>query len=180
MKHTMLTRGASGVMALSFAATMVTPAFASEVTLKKGTEVHLIFDTPLSSKTSRPGDWVRFHVEEPVMVDNTTVIASGAKVTGQIHKIDKRGRYGKNAKVELDMMPVRAVNGTKIMLEPKTRGMLASSKTGDAAAATAGGAILLGPIGLIGGAFIVGKSVNAKPGDKATVQTSRDANLNIK
>src|SRR5256885_12966163 len=50
----------------------------------------------------------------------------------------------------------------------------------EAAGATAGGALLLGPIGLIGGYFIPGKNVNAKPGDKMTVEVGKDTALDIR
>lgn len=166
-------------MALVFAGAFVAPASAREVVLKKGTDVHLIFDSPLSSKTSKPGDTVNFHVEKDVQVDGKTVISEGTKVSGVVQKINKRGRYGVNASIQMKLSSIRGVGGKMIPLEPKEKGQVIGSRTGEAAAATAGGAILLGPLGLAGGYFVVGKQVNAKPGDKTTVEVGKDISIKM-
>lgn len=166
--------------ALAFALTMAAPALAELVTLKKGADVHLVFDSSLSSKTAREGDKVEFHVADPVVVDGKTVISEGTKVAGTVVKVHKRGRYGVNARIQLQMSPLRTVTGKLIPIGFKTKGQYVSNKTGEAAGATAAGAIVLGPIGLVAGAFIPGKQVNAKPGDKMTVTTDEDITLNVK
>ena len=48
------------------------------------------------------------------------------------------------------------------------------SRPGEAAGASIGAAAILGPVGLVGGYFVVGKEVHAKPGDKLTVEVSKD------
>jgi hypothetical protein len=166
-------------MALAFTCVMVSPAAALPIMLQRGTDVHLVFDSPLSSRHSEPGDVIRFHVETPVIVDGRTVIAAGTRVRGIVEKVNKPERYGINASIRLDMRSIRTTTGARVPLEPKLRGRLVSGKTGEAAAATAGGAILLGPVGLIGGLFIKGRQIEAHPGDKATVQIGRDTTLHM-
>jgi len=166
-------------MTLAFGLAVAGAASAADVVLKKGTDVHLLFATPLNSKTAKPGDKVRFTVEQAVVVDGKTVIAQGTPVVGTVTKVQKRGRYGVNAHVQLIMSPIRTVSGKMAPIGFKTKGQDVSSRTGEAAGATIGGAAILGPIGLVGGYFIVGKSVNTKPGDKMTVSVDKDIAVNV-
>jgi hypothetical protein len=159
---------------------LMTPAFARDLMLKKGTKITLVFDTPLNSKTAKIGDRVQFHVQDPLELDGKTVVAAGAKTTGTVEKVNKRKRYGINATIQLAMASLTAVSGQTIPLGFKTEGPAISGKTGGAAAATAGGAIVLGPVGLIGGYFIPGKTVDSKPGDIMTVQVDRDTMIDVK
>jgi hypothetical protein len=166
------------VMALMFAS--AAPSLADQYVLKKGTDVKLSFDSTLNSKTAKPGDRVAFKVDEPVQVDGKTVIAAGTSEHGTVVRVNKRARYGVNARIRLQMDPIRTTSGTKVPIGFKEEGPIVSGKTGGAAAATAGGAILLGPVGLIGGYFITGKTVDAKPGDKMTVQVDHDVTIRTK
>ncbi len=166
----------SGVLATN----LLPGALADEVVIRKGTDIHLVFDSKLDSTESKPGDKINFHVEKDVEVDGKTVILADTKVSGVVEKINKRARYGKNASVSMHMRSVKSVSGKMVMLEPKTKGQVISGETGDAAAATVGGAILLGPLGLAGGYFVVGKNVHAKPGDKTTVEVSKDTSVTVK
>jgi hypothetical protein len=172
-----LSRLVAATTAVGFIGTAMAPAYADTVVLKQGTPIKLAFDSYLNSKTAKVGQRVNYHVVEPVVVDGRTVIAAGTPEVGTVEKVDKRGRYGVNAHIRLDMAPIKSVMGTPIPIGFKTTGQDVSGKTGGAAAATIGGAALLGPIGLIGGLFVVGKSVNAKPGDKMTVTVDADQTL---
>jgi hypothetical protein len=50
-----------------------------------GTEIHAALDTPLSSKTSKPGDRFTATVSEPVRANNgAAVIPSGARIEGEV------------------------------------------------------------------------------------------------
>ena len=50
-----------------------------------GTEIHAALDTPLSSKTSKPGDRFTATLSEPVRANNgAVVIPSGARVEGEV------------------------------------------------------------------------------------------------
>lgn len=173
------TRLGSLATAVAFGMTLAVPTLAAEVILKKGTEVKLAFAGHLSSKKAKPGDKVRFKVEEPVKVNGATVIKKGTPVTGTVKKVSKRGRYGVNARVQLKMASVRTVSGKRAPLGFKTKGQEVGSRTGEAAGATVAGAAVLGPIGLAAGYFIVGKSVNAKPGDKMTVEITKDTVVHV-
>lgn len=162
-----------------FALGSILPATAESVTLKKGTDVKLAFDSSLSSSTAKPGDHVSLHVVEPVEVDGKTVIAEGARVRGTVKKVEKRKHFGVNANIQLLLDPVKTTSGTSVPLGFKSKsGDMA--RPGNAAGASIGGAALLGPIGLAAGYFVVGKKVNVKPGDKMTADVDRDVTINAK
>jgi hypothetical protein len=155
-------------------------AMADSITVPKETDVTLIFDESLSSKTAKEGQTVKMHVADDVTVDGKTVLKAGTPVTGTITKVSKRKRFGVNARMRFAINPVKSAMGTMIPLEPREKGKAAGSKTGEAAGASAGGAILLGPVGLVGGYFVVGKSVTIRPGDKLVSMVSQDTTINWK
>jgi hypothetical protein len=150
---------------------------AESVTVPKGTDVPLVFDQALSSKTARIGDRVALHVGANVMAEGRTVIREGTKVTGVISKVEKRKHFGVSAKMQITLNPVHSVTGTLLPLEPKSKGKYTGSRSDQAAYASGGGALLLGPIGLIGGYFVVGKQINIHPGDHLFSEVSRDTAL---
>ena len=54
-----------------------------------GTEMHAALDTPLSSKTSKPGDRFTATVSDPVRANNgAVVIPAGARVEGEVAESD--------------------------------------------------------------------------------------------
>lgn len=167
MKHT------SKLLFPLLIALMAFSASANAVTVPKGTEVILTFDQALSSKTAKVGEPVALHVRDDVRVNGHTVIAAGTKVGATISEVDKRKRYGINAKMRIVLNPVRSTYGPRIDLEPSAKGhTIGGKKSGEAAAATVGGAILLGPVGLVGGLFVHGKPVNIHVGDPLVTEVS--------
>jgi hypothetical protein len=155
------------------------PALADEVTVPRGTDIVLAFDQPMSDQKAKDGDKVKLHVDQDVQVDGKTVIAAGTKVNGTITAVKKRERFGVNARIQMLIKPIRAVDGTKVVVGYKTK-TGSNGKTAGAAAASVGGAAILGPVGLVGGYFIVGKHVNVKPGDKTTVTVDNDTTVDVK
>lgn len=153
-------------------------ACAESVTVPKGTEVILVFDQPLDSGHVKAGQPVRLHVRDTVNIDGAPVLNSGTVVNGIVSKVDKRKRYGVNAKMYIALSPVTSMFGEPLTLEAASQGKLVGGKkTDEAAAATAGGAIVAGPIGLVGGYFVVGKPVKIKVGDTLSTDTSMDTVL---
>ena len=149
-------------------------ARAEDVILHKGADIVLIFDNRLSSKTAKEGDKVKFHVAKDVMSEDATVIKEGTHVTGTVTKVKKRGRFGVNARIQLLMSDIMTVSGRYAPLGFKSKGQAIGGKTGEAAAASVGSAVILGPLGLAAGYFVVGKTVDAKLGDKMTVEVAKD------
>ena len=142
-------------------------------TVPAGTQVTLVFDQALSSKTAKVGQRVKLHVADDVKVGNQVAIKKGTRVTGTISKVEKRKRYGVNATMRIALNPVKTAAGGMVTLEPRGEGGAVGKKTGQAAAATAGGAAVLGPIGLAGGYFVSGKAVTIKVGDKLETEAAQ-------
>jgi hypothetical protein len=144
------------------------------VTVPKGTAVDLVFDQALSSKTAVAGEKVRLHVINDVMVGGTTVIKAGAPVTGVLTQVKHHQRWGVNAKIMIALRSVKSTFGTRIPLNHRQKGQaFGGKKSTEAAGATVGGAILLGPVGLVGGYFITGKNVNIKAGDPLPTEVAK-------
>ena len=153
-------------------------ARAMPITVPKGTEVSLVFNQALSSKTAKVGESVALHVKNDVKIAGATVLARGTKVTGVLSQVDKRKRYGVNAKMRIALNPVKSAYGEMINLEPLSKGnKLSGKKTSQAAGATAGGAIIAGPVGLVGGYFIHGKAVKIKVGDVLLTEVAQTVTL---
>jgi len=172
----------SAVSLLGCAAMTLTMAFSTISTaradnellkLKHHTEVQLAFDDEVDSKTAKPGDTVHLHTTEPVIVDGKRVIAPDTHVIGTVRAVHHRGKFGQNAKIQMVLAPIKATNGAEIPLGFKTKSG-DMSRGGEAAGASIGGAVLLGPIGLVGGYFVTGKNIHVHPGDKMSVEVSKD------
>jgi len=140
----------------------------------KGTDVVLVFDEHLSSKHARVDDTVPLHVRDGVRIDGVTVLEAGTAVTGRVVDVSGPKAFGIGGKLRLALDPIETPYGDRLYLEPQQKGKGIGKRTGDAAAISAGGAILLGPLGLIGGLFVHGKPVNINPGDQLVTEVSRD------
>jgi len=153
-------------------------AKAEHITVPKGLPVILAFDQDLSSKTAKVGESVALHVKEDVMVNGHIIIPAGKQVSATISQVDKRKRYGINAKMRIVFNPIESNYGGKITLIPRSKGeYIGGSKSGQAAGATAGGAILMGPVGLVGGYFVVGKPVTINAGDELPTEVASAVKL---
>ncbi len=170
----------SGVLLLSIAALASAQRAANQgrLVVPKGTQVIVTFDQALSSKTTKVGQSVRLHVTQDVQIGGETVIGKGARVQGVISQVTKRQNYGRNAEMRLILHSVRSLNGKMIPLEASGKGdEISGRKSAQAAGATVGGAVVLGPIGLVGGYFIHGKPVTIKVGDAFVTEVSKDVVL---
>jgi hypothetical protein len=153
-------------------------ASAARLVIPKGTKVTVAFDQALSSKTTKVGQRVRLHVADDVLVGGRKVIGKGARVQGVISKVSKRKSYGINAEMRIVLKPVQSVTGKKVPLEAGGKGeQVSGGKSAQAAGATVGGAAVLGPVGLVGGYFVHGKTVTIKKGDTLVTEVPKEVVL---
>lgn len=155
---------------------MVGAAASFAQVVQKGTEVDLKFAQQVHSQSAHVGDTVRMVVAQDVMVDGKDVLKAGTPVTGVLTKVSKRDHFGKNAQIRIALNPVR-VRGGVITLEPRDKQNLTGRRSDTAGAASGGGALLLGPVGLVGGYFVVGKKVNVQVGDPLYTVVARTVRL---
>ena len=150
---------------------------ADTIFVPRGIEVPLVFDQAVSSRHAKVGDTVQLHVAHNVAVDGQTVIKRGAHVTGLITGVKHRNVFGVNGHLRMVFEPVRSAFGKTIDLEPKIAGKSSGSRPDHAAEISGGAALVLGPVGLVGGVFVVGKNVTVKPGDTIISGVNHDTYL---
>lgn len=160
---------AAAVLALGIMGAAVSLA---QTVVPQGTPVHLKFMQKLDSRKAHAGDRVKLAVAEAVMVNGKSVMPAGMAVTGVIEKVTKRDHFGKNASLRLALNPVR-VGNTMVTLQPRDKQQITGRRSDTAGAASAGGALVLGPIGLVGGYFVMGKPVIVQVGDPLLTAVSR-------
>lgn len=128
----------------------------------------------ITSKTAREGDKLNFEVAEDVVVDGCTVIPAGMKGTATVSKARKAGWFGRNGKLELAFTSVRAIDGTPVPLIMGDKSQEEYKKAASAVGASAAGALILGPVGLVGGFFVNGDNVTIPAGTVMYVETKTE------
>lgn len=148
-----------------------------EVTIPASTLVTVHTLEPLDSKTAQEGDTVQFAVTDDVMVGDVVAIPRGMEATGTITKARKSGRFGKDGKIEITYHSVRAADGTPVSLIIGEKAKEEYKRTAGAVGASAAGAIILGPVGLVGGLFVHGNDVEIPAGTDMMAET--EANTEV-
>ncbi|MDO4204493.1 MAG: hypothetical protein Q4D07_08400 [Selenomonadaceae bacterium] len=141
------------------------------------TLIRIALVTPINAKNIKVDDIVEFKASEDVFVDGMLIIAKGAPGMGKVTKVKTAKNFGRDAVVEVDFETIRAMDSTDL----KTHiGAEAEEKMeGYAMAAGAGiaGMAVLGPIGVVGAAFVKGRNVNLPEGTELYIQTKEDTIL---
>lgn len=145
-----------------------------QVTLPKDSVIKIEFTQELGNKISKVGDEVGFKAADNLYVNDVLVLPKGATGIGKVKKVVQPGMFGKDGRVDIDFMHINGVDGSKI---PVFVGELAKQQVksyAGAAGAAIGGMIILGPVGVIGGAFVKGSSITIPEGSVTFVQVSED------
>ena len=139
--------------------------------IAKDTLVKIKLTTPLDSRTSRVGDLVAYQASEDVYVNGLLVIAKGALGSGKITKLERAQNFGRDAQLEIDFENIKAIDGTTLatFLGEKAKEETRSMAT--AAGATMVGLVVLGPVGIVTGAFVHGKELTVPAGAEMFIQT---------
>lgn len=133
--------------------------------------------TPLSTRTSRPGDVIAFQVVDDIYVDGSLIIAKGAQGLGTVNKVEESKNFGRDARLQLSFDTVDAIDGSLIhtILGEKAKNENKSLAT--AAGASVAGMVILGPLGIVGGAFIHGKNIDIPAGTEVYIQVRDQATV---
>lgn len=145
-----------------------------QVTLPKDSVIKIEFTQELGNKISKVGDEVGFKAADNLYVNDVLVLPKGAIGIGKVKKVVQPGMFGKDGRVDIDFMHINGVDDSKI---PVFVGELAKQQAksyAGAAGAAIGGMIILGPVGVIGGAFVKGSSITIPEGSVTFVQVSED------
>ena len=135
------------------------------------TEVFAVtLNTPINTATSKVGDDFSFTVADDIMDGNVLLVPAGTVGEGHISELKKASSFGRNGKLDLIFDKVPALDGTDFTA---IQGEEAKAKTKQelkAAGASVAGAVLLGPVGLVGGFFVKGKNIDLPEGSTIYVQ----------
>ncbi len=148
-----------------------------EVTLPKDSVFKIAFTKEMSTKQSRQGDEVNFKAADNLYVNDVLVLPKGATGVGVIKKVVQPGIFGKDGRIDIEFTYITGVDGTRV---PITVGELSKQKAESVAGAAGvaiGSMIVLGPVGLVGGAFVKGNSVTIPVGAETFVQTATDTTM---
>jgi hypothetical protein len=143
----------------------------------KDTLVKIAIMSPLSSKTSRVGDKVLFQAAEDVYAGGVLVIAKGANGQGKVSKVQQARSFGRDAEIKLDFENIEGFDGTLVPVFLGDKAKQETLSMVKAAGASVAAMIVLGPIGLVGGAFIHGKDINVPTGTEMFLQTQNDIEI---
>ncbi len=149
----------------------------SEVTLFQDTLVRIKMVTPLDTRQNREGDKFTFQASEDVYVNGVLVIAKGAVGEGKILKVQQARNFGRDAKLDLSFDTLQAFDGTEVQTILGDKAKEETKSLAKAAGATVAGLIVLGPVGVVGGAFIHGKDVTIPAGAELYIQTKSEASV---
>lgn len=130
-----------------------------EITIPAGTNLRIVLDTPVGSRTSRVEESVQAHLAQPITVDGQTVVAEGTPVSGVVTEATRSGKVKGRARlaVRFDTLAPRG-DSERYTIATTTVGRTAqATKKKDAikvGAPAAGGALIGGLIGGKKGALI--------------------------
>ena len=117
-----------------------------------------LLDT-LDSRTAKRGDTFRYVVLTDVVCRDRKIIREGTAGTGKVLDVRRRSTWGRSGRVTCGFSFVSTVNGTRVRLAMTRRARERNEAEGYAAGASLIGLMALGPLGLVGGAFIKGRDV---------------------
>ena len=149
------------------------------VTIPAGTEIRLRLKKDLSSRTATKGDLIPMVVADDLFIDrNILVMTSGGIVSAEVKNVRRGGRFGRTGYVNLDVRNIESMDASLLPVKIEDAGAkFDKKKIGMAAGASTLGYLVLGPIGLAGGAFIKGGEVEVPAGTELSVVTTEDRRI---
>lgn len=150
-----------------------------QVTIPRGTEIKMRLKKDISSRTARKNDLIPMVLAHDVFIDNNIlVMTNGGIVTASVKSVRRGGRFGRTGYVNLDVTSVESMDSTELPIQIDAAGEKFDKKRiGMAAGASTLGYLVLGPIGLAGGAFIKGGEVEIPAATEITVRTTQDCKV---
>lgn len=144
------------------------------VKIPVGTLFRVKLTAPISSANVREGDPVSLALAADLLIDRSILVVSrGAPVIGEISKVRRGGRFGRSGFIKLLVNDIPGIDSTGIPV--KILGFagneLDRKKLGMAAGASVLGYLAMGPVGLVGGAFVKGQDAVLPAGTELEIET---------
>ena len=146
------------------------------VTIAAGTAIRVKLGKAISSRNSREGDTVPLTICENLFLDkNILAIGKGGLLSGSLDKVRRGRRFGRSGFVKLSVSEIAAIDSKSVPVKITCLGEeFNKKKLGMAAGASALGYLAMGPVGLVGGAFIKGADVSLSEGTILYLITTED------
>lgn len=146
----------------------------TQVTIPANTLVKISLVTPVNTKSLKEGDKIQYQVASDVTVNGTVIFAQGAPGEGTVNKVTPARNFGRDAKIDIDFAQIRAIDGTQVDTFLGEEAKKEMKSVAMAAGASVAGMALLGPVGIVTGAFVSGKDINLPAGTEMYIQTKSD------
>ena len=165
------------LMALSKASfgTAVLPL--DQVRVPADTLVKIALVTPVDSDNLKVGDTIRYKVADDVIVNGKLVFAKGLPGEGTVTKVKQARNFGRNAEVNIDFNKTKSIDGTYVDTHVGEAAKKEMKSLAMAAGASLAGIAVLGPVGIVVGAFVHGKDVRLPAVTELYIQTKADTTL---
>lgn len=150
----------------------------TETTLPKDTLIKIKLMSDLNTKSTKAGEPVAFQAENDVLVGGVLVVAKGAQGFGKVTKVEQRKNFGRDAKLEVAFETIESLDGGIVATEMGEKAKEETKSLAKAAGATVAGLAILGPIGVVGGAFIQGQDITIPAGAELYIQVKEDTLVN--
>ncbi len=116
LANSLLLIALSGFACAQEPAVQNTSADSRSITLAAGTKVPLALNSPISTKTARPGDPVYAHTTFPVVLNEHVAIPAGTYVQGTITSVKRAGRVKGRAEILMHFTSLVYPNGYTVVL----------------------------------------------------------------
>lgn len=154
--------------------------FAS-TTLPKGTVVKAQLLKTLTVRTCKPGDKVALGLLNEIKQDGIIVAPAGSRLLATITKVKAPRSFGRSSEIEMQFDTLETIQPKQIPVgigEFAKKAEQVDASTVGAIGASFAGAVILGPVGLVTGAFIRGNDKQLKEGTVFYLETAEDAEVN--
>ena len=146
-------------------------------TVPADTLIKVALVTPVNAKELKVGDTIEYQVADDVFVNDVLVFTKGARGEGTVTKVRQARNFGRNAQVEIDFKETKALDGTYVTTFIGEESKKEMTHLAMAAGASLAGIAVLGPIGVVAGAFVHGKNVDLPAGTELYIQTQHETTL---
>lgn len=147
------------------------------VTVPADTLIKIALEEDVNVKNIKVNDTVKYRVAEDVVLDGMLVFAKGQPGEGTVTKVKQARNFGRNAELEIDFHTTKAMDGTDVATYVGEKAKEEMKSYAMAAGASIAGIALLGPVGILGGAFVKGKNIEYPAGTELYIQTKDEAAL---
>ena len=145
-----------------------------QVVVPAGTLIKVALVTPINAKKLKAGDTVQFKVAEDVVVNGKLVFAKGLPGEGTVQKVKQARNFGRNAEVDIDFNKTKSIDGTYVDTYIGEEDKKEMKNLAMAAGASIAGIAVLGPAGIVAGAFVKGKNIDLPEGTELIIETKTD------